>query len=165
MQAISPASVYRFDPPKAPELSGIAYSILTNIAETPVIGDFLMTKIKFDSKIPLIRKFANERSHTAPTVMPLVSSSEAEHKQATKDAETYNINYLVQAERDLKRSTDPNNFKYWTIEDYAAAYKKNLVTPLDVARSAIEAIRASESMTVRTNSLLRANNLHVFSQP
>jgi Asp-tRNA(Asn)/Glu-tRNA(Gln) amidotransferase A subunit family amidase len=156
--------VYRFDPPKAPELSGIAYSILTNIAETPVIGDFLMAKIKFDSKIPLIRKFANERSHTAPTVMPLVSSSEAEHKQATKDAETYNINYLLQAERDLKRSTDPRNFKYWTIEDYAAAYKKNLITPLDVARSAIEAIRASESMTPAMNIFIEWREQDILAQ-
>ncbi len=160
--------MYRFDPPKAPELSGLAYHILTNVAESPLIGDFLMAKIKFDSKIPLVRKFANERPHTAPTVMPLVASSAEEHQQATKDAETYNVDYLVQAEGDLKRGTDPKNFKYWTIEDYAAAYRKKLTTPLDVAKSAINAIRASESMTVRYLQrfvFTETDHLRVFSPP
>lgn len=154
IQAVSPANVYRFDPPKAPELSGIAYSILTNVAELPLIGDFLMSKIKFDSKIPLIRKFANERPHTVPTVMPLVASSEEEHKLAKRYAETFNIHHLVKTERKMKRSEDPKDFKYWTIEDYAVAYSKKKVTPVDVAKSAIWAIRTSESMEVRVNFTL-----------
>eukprot|EP00029_Vermamoeba_vermiformis_P000912 TRINITY_DN11085_c0_g1_i1.p1 TRINITY_DN11085_c0_g1~~TRINITY_DN11085_c0_g1_i1.p1 ORF type:complete len:611 (-),score=195.06 TRINITY_DN11085_c0_g1_i1:44-1672(-) len=123
-----------------------------------------MAKIKFDSKFPLVRKFANERPHTVPTVMPLVSSSEEEHKQATKDAETYNIDYLVKTERDLKRSADPKNFKYWTIEDYAAAYKQKLTTPLDVAKSAINAIRASESMTPAMNIFIEWREQDILAQ-
>jgi hypothetical protein len=106
-------------------------------------------KIKFDSKIPLVRKFANERPHLGPTVLPLVASSDAEHKEAQENAKKFGIDYLVKTERELKRSSDPNDFHYWTIEDYAAAYRKGLTTPVEVAKRVINAIRQSEAMAVR----------------
>jgi Asp-tRNA(Asn)/Glu-tRNA(Gln) amidotransferase A subunit family amidase len=145
----------------APVLRGPVLRFIVNIAETRFFGRFLISKILADSKIPLVRRFASTR-HEAPTFLPLVLPKPEQLKQADEDARHTKLDSLV----DLSNfnSKKLSNFRFWTIEDYAAAYRSGYVSPEEVARRVIRHIKDSDQRTPPLRIFITWNETDILKQ-
>lgn len=136
---------------QAPHLSGFALKIFVWLIETPFLGSLIMSILKRQNKLdqmlkntvipenPMYRpEFPPQEPEDGVVVMDEDSAPVVRVKSALECLPPYNS--------DRHWNDDSlGSFLYWTIRDYAHAYRYRNVTPLMVAEHIIAAVEESNN--------------------
>ncbi|KAG6551002.1 hypothetical protein Mapa_007235 [Marchantia paleacea] len=135
---------------KAPTLSGAALQVFVWMLENPVIGAVILSKLKRQNHITKILNstvipdppmFLPEFPVEAKKDERLVVEVSESCPAASRVGMAFQCLPLYEAQTD-DRSNYP--YLYWTIRDYAEAYKSGRVTPSTVAENFIKAVQDTQ---------------------
>lgn len=140
---------YDLEAVNLPRLAGGALRLFTELAENPLTGPLLLGNLLESGGITKLRRL---KVGEAPTFAPLVRAAEKE-SASTPDLEA------------IARTASPaDGFAFATVRDYAEAYRSGRVSPEDVARRALDAIRESDSRTPPMRIFIAVNPDDVMAQ-
>eukprot|EP00268_Persea_americana_P034705 TRINITY_DN3432_c0_g1_i2.p1 TRINITY_DN3432_c0_g1~~TRINITY_DN3432_c0_g1_i2.p1 ORF type:complete len:609 (-),score=117.60 TRINITY_DN3432_c0_g1_i2:444-2270(-) len=135
----------------APHLTGYALKIFVWLVEIPFLGSLIMSFLKWQNK--LTQMFQKTLIPEAPMCKPEFPPQEPEPGAIIMDEDSAPV---VRVELALKclppydpdrhwSNDSPGSFLYWTIGDYAHAYRSRHVTPLMVAEHVISVVEESNN--------------------
>ncbi|KAK1268739.1 Fatty acid amide hydrolase [Acorus gramineus] len=136
---------------KAPHLTGFTLKLFVWMVEIPLIGSLIMSFVKRKNKIPELLR------HTVipetPMFRPELPPQEVEPVVMIMDEDSEPRARLETALGCLPphdpchrlNNTSRNSFLYWTIRDFAHAYRSKLTTPSIVAEDIVSAIGDSNN--------------------
>ncbi|KAI4299199.1 hypothetical protein L6164_032680 [Bauhinia variegata] len=136
---------YEKEPLHAPHLTGLVFSLFVRIVEAPLLGPWIMSKLKKQNKIDeLLRNTViPEEPMFIPEYPPqdeepgvVIIDEDERPEDRVESALTCLPHYDPAAS--LGNSSTP--FRYWKIRDYAYAYRSRNVTPSMVAENIISVI-------------------------
>ncbi|CAI0448593.1 unnamed protein product [Linum tenue] len=138
---------------QAPSLSGIRLKLFTRILESPFFGSLIVSHVKKQNK--MIELLQNTEIPELPMFKPEFPLQEPERGVYIVDELETPEERVASALKCLPdynpaHSLDENPgtcFRYWTIRDYAHAYRSKLVTPLMVAENIVLALKDFEGKT------------------
>ncbi|XP_058081936.1 fatty acid amide hydrolase [Magnolia sinica] len=134
---------------QAPHLTGYALKLFVWLIETPFIGHLILSFLKRQNKIP--EMLQNTVIPELPMYRPEFPPQEPEPgvivigedtKPAVRVESAIECLPPYDPERHLS-SNSPGSFLYWTIRDYAHAYRSKSVTPSIVGEHIISAVEES----------------------
>ena len=130
---------------KLPILTGAGLKAFTAAVENPITRVALIGSLLENGGIPKLRGIALEE---APTFYPLVKPAEGTHEKAVR----------------FEPGAQPENFPYRTAHDYAEAYRKGTLTPLQAAEQVLAAIDVSEQGDTPLRTFIAINREDVLAQ-
>jgi Asp-tRNA(Asn)/Glu-tRNA(Gln) amidotransferase A subunit family amidase len=132
-----------------PRLAGAGLKIFTALVENPATAALLMSNLMETGGI---NKFRRLKVDEPPTVYPLAQSD------SRGAAPPPDLQAIARTESPAK------GFRFATVNDYATAYRRGGVTPEDVARRALDAIKDSDSRALPLRLFIAVNPDDVLRQ-
>ena len=124
---------------KAPRMAGRVFSIFAELLESSFPGKALSMKLMKDSGITA---FTQETIREDPTILPLHLKSRELPKTAVKSVTAFLKVKKIQLPAPSFEDGEAD-FRRFTIDDYAALYRKGRTTPMDVAERLITLVDES----------------------
>ncbi|XP_065004912.1 fatty acid amide hydrolase-like isoform X3 [Musa acuminata AAA Group] len=131
---------------QAPHLTGFGFMLFTWLMEAPLIGSLITSFLKHKNGVTEMLR--NTVIPERPMFRPEFPPQDPETGVVVLDEDRHPIARLEAAMEclplyDPSRHWNPDrssNFLYWTIRDYAHAYRSDITTPLIVAERIISAV-------------------------
>lgn len=142
--------VYDLKSVKLPYLSGAVLKLFVKLLEGPLRG-LLIPSLFQSSGITSIRK---QKFDEAPTPQPLAFTGSLADKDRA----------VPEREWPSRPAPDAPGFHFASVQDYARAYREGSLTPLDVARRALDAIAASNASHPRLHAMIAVDAEDVLEQ-
>ncbi len=118
-------TAYELHSLKLPKLTGISLKAFTATVENPTTRPLLLNSMLDSGGIPKLRRITPQET---PTFFPLVQPE----------------NGRLPEQAAFEPGAPPQGFPYRTVRDYAEAYRRGEISPLEVAERVLSAIEASE---------------------
>ncbi len=135
-----------------PRISGTPLKLVAALLEKNKIGSLLRRKIMNDMGF---ESFERAKLQDSPTYFPSHPSSEQNSAPSNLDLQSL-----------AHQSAPPldHPFRFWSIVDYAQAYRNKTTTPLVVARRIIDAIAQSDSLNPPLRAISALNTEDLLQQ-
>lgn len=141
---MSRSSVYDLESVKLPRASGALLALLTLLAESPLTRSLILPSLIANWGLPRIRAQVVDEP---PTFLPIT--------RVEQPARTYDPPALSTVPRQPCREGE--EFRFWTVRDYHAAYRSGRTTPEVVAQRVIDAIRESDRLSPAMRCLIASS--------
>lgn len=135
-----------------PRVSGSALKLAATLLEQRLSGWALKRKILKDMGFA---RFSQSEPQTAPTFVPTYPIPQAEQAPTSLDLETIAQNGPIQSDA---------SFRFWSISDYARAYRNKSITPQAVAERIIEACNTSNQASPPLRAITSLNSAELMQQ-
>jgi Asp-tRNA(Asn)/Glu-tRNA(Gln) amidotransferase A subunit family amidase len=148
---MSAQSVYDLASAKLPRATRFMLRLLVFLLESKLLRGLIVPGLMANSGILRLRALTVD---DPPTFMPWWPFEMPATKATAIDLDK------------LPRSPRPQkiDFAFWSVRDYAEAYRKGAITPEDVARHALEAIEASEKLDPPMRIFIAVDGNDVLAQ-
>ncbi|KAM0932199.1 putative hydrolase [Dioscorea sansibarensis] len=161
---------YQPEPIQAPHLTGFMLRLFVWIAEAPLLGSLVLSFLKRQNNVTQL--LWSTVIPEPPMFRPEFPPQELESGIIVLDEETDPPNRLEPALECLASfhpsehwsSDSHSSFLYWTIRDFAHAYRSKLTTPSDVVENIISAIENSNNSETPLHLLISFNAEDVRKQ-
>ena len=126
---------YDLKPIDLPRLTGLPFFAFVKLLENPLVAKILIPKLFRDARIEEFQKKAvDEPPLFQPRIEPGTYPAKSEVDRS--------LRMLLDGE---SAHTSPSGFSFATIRDFSGAYRRRVVSPVEVARQTLESIRKSDS--------------------
>ncbi|CAK4962119.1 unnamed protein product [Aphanomyces euteiches] len=151
-------------PIEAPRLTGFVLSIFAFLTTLPVVGNWLLMKIKADNQCQHVRDFAATLTHLMPIYMPIQAPSVETMQEHTQLAASFTVDGLAETKALSELQGNDSEFRRWTIQDFTRAYRAGKITPLQVISTVLDSIEASNSPSPPLLAFIKVNRDDVLQQ-
>ncbi len=138
-------TAYNLQSLNLPKLTGTGLSLFTAAVENPASRALLIGSLLENGGIPILRQLKLDE---APTMSPLISP----------DGDT-----LIRASS-FQPGPQPASFPYQTARNYAEAYRQGTLSPVEAAKSVLNAIEASDTSAAPMHAFKAVNPDDVMAQ-
>ncbi len=137
-------------------MAGFVFKLFTALLESPFPGRLLALKVLRDSGVT---SFTKKSFTEDPTILPL-------HLNAVspKGAARSLVSFRKVATRKTAAHSPADPFHYVSIDDYAAAYREGLTTPLETAEKLIALVTESNSGEKPLQAVIKMDTEDLLSQ-